>query len=139
MLFRSDSTLRRFYRATLWVSGLSASNRLEVQRIAKDYISNEISNKISNELTDWLAEETHANCYPLAVRILTTQEQLCKKEHLSMSTNRFVQHKQRRLFAFLIAGLLAVGIFYAPVALDTMAGTAFTPQAHACQSASGGC
>lgn len=56
-----------------------------------------------------------------------------------MSTNRFVEHKQRRLFAFLIAGLLAVGIFYAPVALDTMAGTAFTPQAHACQSASGGC
>lgn len=56
-----------------------------------------------------------------------------------MSKNIFSIRYQHRLVVVVIAGLLALAVFSAPMALDQIAGTSLTTQANACQSASGGC
>lgn len=45
----------------------------------------------------------------------------------------------RHLLILVLAALLAVGTFYAPVVLDSMASTTLTPAAFACGAPTGGC
>ncbi len=56
-----------------------------------------------------------------------------------MSTKTGMEFSRNRLVVWAIAGLLALMISYAPVALDVVAGTSLTTQAYACQAAGGGC
>lgn len=46
---------------------------------------------------------------------------------------------RRRLVLLVAAAILALSAAYTPLLLDTLAGTALTPQAYACETAGGGC
>lgn len=51
----------------------------------------------------------------------------------------FLNNTRRRLLVLTFAALVALGAAYAPVVLDNMASTAFTPAAYACTVPGGGC
>jgi hypothetical protein len=50
-----------------------------------------------------------------------------------------LHHARRRLVMLVAAAILALSAAYTPLLLDTLAGTALTPQAYACMPASPGC
>ncbi len=50
-----------------------------------------------------------------------------------------VRNTRRHLLVLALAAFVALSAAYAPVVLDTMAGSAITPAAYACTHSSGGC